>query len=98
MTIDEAITTEIGYSQPCDIICKGGADCNDCRSYHRQLVEWLEELKQYRTIGTLEECRAAVEKQNVNKELESHDEKHILECCISLMQEMVNEFAEWYRW
>nr|DAT89365.1 MAG TPA: hypothetical protein [Caudoviricetes sp.] len=24
--------------------------------------------------------------------------KHILKCCISLMQEMVNEFAEWYRW
>ena len=63
MTIDEAITTEIEYSQPCDIICKDGADCNDCRSYHRQLVEWLEELKQYRAIGTLEECRAAVERK-----------------------------------
>lgn len=49
-------------------------------------------------IKALEECRAAMEKQNVNKELESHDEKHILECCISLMQELVNEFAEWYRW
>lgn len=55
-------------------------------------------IEEYRAIGTPEECRAAVEKQNVNKELESHDEKHILECCISLMKEMVNEFAEWYRW
>lgn len=63
-----------------------------------QLAEWLEELKQYRAIGTPEECQTAMEKQNVNKELESHDEKHTLECCISLMQEMVNEFAEWYRW
>ena len=36
--------------------------------------------------------------QKADKELESHDEKHILESCISLMQEMVNEFAEWYRW
>nr|DAE66881.1 MAG TPA: hypothetical protein [Bacteriophage sp.] len=98
MTIDEAITTEIEYSQPGDIICKDGADCNDCRSYHRQLVEWLEELKQYRAISTVEECRAAVEKQKIDKDLESHDEKYILECCISLMQEMVNEFAEWYRW
>ena len=62
------------------------------------ILAMVEELKQYRAIGTPEECRAAVEKQNVNKELESHDEKHILECCISLMQEMVNEFAEWYRW
>ena len=62
------------------------------------MLVMVEELKQYRAIGTPEECRAAMEKQNVNKELESHDEKHILECCISLMQEMVNEFAEWYRW
>lgn len=61
-------------------------------------IKALEEVQQYRAIGTPEECRAAVEKQNANKELESHDEKHILECCISLMQEVVNEFAEWYRW
>ncbi len=96
MTIDEAITTEIEYSQPCDIICEDGADCNDCRSYHRQLVEWLEELKQYRAIGTPEECRAAVEKQKCNKDLESHDEKHILKYCISLMQELVGGFEKWY--
>ena len=55
-------------------------------------------LKEYMAIGTPEECRAAVEKQIADKELESHDEKHILESCISLMQEMVNDFAEWYRW
>ena len=61
-------------------------------------IKALEEIQQYRTIGTPEECQTAMEQQNVNKELESHDEKHTLECCISLMQEMVNEFAEWYRW
>lgn len=62
-------------------------------------IQALNEVEEYRAIGTPEECRAAMEKQNsTNKELESHDEKHILECCISLMQEMVNEFAEWYRW
>lgn len=65
---------------------------------YEMAINALEEIEQYRTIGTPEECRAAMEKQNVNKELESHDEKHTLECCISLMQEMVNEFAEWYRW
>ena len=63
-----------------------------------QMALVSEEVKQYRAIGTPEECQTAVEKQNANKELESHDEKHILECCISLMQEVVNEFAEWYRW
>ena len=61
-------------------------------------IKALEEIQQYRTIGTPEECQTAMEQQNVNKELESHDEKQTLECCISLMQEMVNEFAEWYRW
>lgn len=65
----------------------------------RVAIQALEEVQQYRAIGTPEECRAAMKKQNsTNKELESHDENHILECCISLMQEMVNEFAEWYRW
>ena len=61
-------------------------------------IKSLEDVQQYCAIGTPEECRAAMEKQNVNKELESHDEKHILECCISLMRKLVNEFAEWYRW
>lgn len=34
-----------------------------CANEHEQLAEWLEELKQYRAIGTVEECLAAVEKQ-----------------------------------
>ena len=32
--------------------------CNT--SYEEQLVEWLEELKEYREIGTVEECRNSV--------------------------------------
>lgn len=65
---------------------------------HGTVGQVIENCVKYEEIGTPEECRAAMEKQNVNKELESHDEKHILEYCISLMQEVVNEFAEWYRW
>lgn len=38
-----------------------------CANEHEQLAEWLEELKQYRTIGTLEECRAAMEKWTAKK-------------------------------
>ena len=38
-------------------------NCIKCAEEHEQLAEWLEELKQYRAIGTLEECRAAMEKQ-----------------------------------
>lgn len=58
----------------------------------------LEEVKQYRAIGTPEECQTAVEKQNANKELESHDEKHILKYCIGLMQELVEKFEGWYEY
>lgn len=79
---------------------KGGFDDTDCElgQAFNMAIKALEEVQQYRAIGTLEECQTAMKKQNVNEELESHDEKHTLECCISLMQEMVNEFAEWYRW
>lgn len=38
--------------------------CKKCAEEHIQLAEWLEELKQYRAIGTPEECRAAMERQN----------------------------------
>jgi hypothetical protein len=31
-----------------------------CANEHEQLAEWLEELKQYRTIGTPEELKAAM--------------------------------------
>ena len=35
-------------------------DCIKCAEEHEQLVEWLEELKAYREIGTVEECRNSV--------------------------------------
>ena len=76
-----------------------------CKEYQKPLmyayemaIKALKEVQQYRAIGTPEECRAAVEKQKVDKELESHNEKHILKSCLGLMQDMVDEFAEWYRW
>ena len=54
-------------------------DCDNCElcyekgtvGEHKEAVEMaikaLEEIKQYRTIGTLEECREAVEKQTDEK-------------------------------
>ena len=61
-------------------------------------VKDMKEVKKYRTIGTPEECRAEMDKQKVDKELESHDEKNILKSCLGIMQDMVDEFSEWYRW
>lgn len=36
-------------------------ECKKCADEHEQLAEWLEKLKQYEQIGTLEEVREAVE-------------------------------------
>ena len=34
--------------------------CNKCAKEHEQLAEWLEELKAYREIGTVEECKNSI--------------------------------------
>ena len=34
--------------------------CISCAEEHEQLAEWLEELKVYREIGTVEECKNSV--------------------------------------
>lgn len=36
--------------------------CEECKKEHEQLREWLEELQQYRQIGTVDECREAMER------------------------------------
>ena len=60
MTIDEEIVhaREVASRKFDDRV-----HCIRCAEEHEQLAEWLEELKAYRAIGTLEECRLAIEKQ-----------------------------------
>lgn len=36
---------------------KKNDECVKCAKEHEQLAEWLEEIQQYRAIGTAEECR-----------------------------------------
>ena len=64
MTIDEAIVhaREVASRKFDDRV-----HCIRCAEEHEQLAEWLEELKAYRAIGTLEECREAVDKQKAKK-------------------------------
>ena len=54
MTIDEEIVhaREVASRKFDDRV-----HCIRCAEEHEQLAEWLEELKAYRAIGTLEECR-----------------------------------------
>lgn len=43
MTIDEAI-------QHCEDVIKENKQCAECQDDHRQLIEWLTELKEYRKM------------------------------------------------
>ena len=76
MTIDEAITQErekakIHRFNSCHVDAELYADdpeeienakerCIKCAEEHEQLAVWLEELKAYRKIGTVEECKESV--------------------------------------
>ena len=92
-SVDDMSMVELAHNS-CYVDDEGNARYRD----YEMEMDALEEVQKYRAIGTLEECRAAMEKQIVEKELESHDEKHILKYCISLMQELVGKFEEWYEY
>ena len=70
LSIDEAIShaREVAEGQKrrsgiCvqnDSECDKFSACLKCAEEHEQLAEWLEELKAYREIGTVEECKNSV--------------------------------------
>ena len=72
-------------------------DCDNCElcyekgtvGEHKEAVEMaikaLEEIKQYRTIGTPEECRAAVEKQKAKKPKEYEDKFYGCPTCGNIL-------------
>ena len=61
MTIEEAIAKYKEITNT-DAICPGHCNipCEKCVQESEQLVEWLEELKAYKEIGTVEECMNSV--------------------------------------
>ena len=71
MTIDEAIAhardvaneqkRRSGICIQNDSECDKFSDCLKCSEEHEQLAEWLEELKAYREIGTVEGYKSAIE-------------------------------------
>lgn len=83
MTIDEAISharevaEEKRKSKSVNLAPEIISECELCAQEHDQLVEWLEELQQYRAIGTPEECRAAVERNNEKTRIIDG----VTECC-----------------
>lgn len=70
-------------------------ECIECAKEHEQLAEWLTELQQYRQIGTLEECREAVEKRKKRKPntriVGSHDLQTIHYECPTCAKELAHD-------
>ena len=61
MTIDEEIEKFkfiASSDNPCPRYCM--LPCDKCVDESKQLAQWLEELKAYIEIGTVEECRNSV--------------------------------------
>ena len=66
MTLDEMITNARDIACDNDVCvdsCKYSFfNCNICQEEHKQLSEWLEELKEYHSIGTPDELRGCAHK------------------------------------
>ena len=58
------VQAEQEVCEECSVYLEGGIAC---REVARFAVSALEEVQQYREIGTVEECRKAVEKQKAKK-------------------------------
>ena len=80
MTLDEAIE-QFKYDAECN---RADLDLSYAED-NEQVAEWLEELKQYRAIGTPEECRAAVEKQKTKKPKEYEDKFYGCPTCGNIL-------------
>lgn len=46
--------------------------CEMCAEQHEQLAEWLEELRQYISVGTVDECQKAREVKQKITEIVNH--------------------------
>ena len=73
MTIDEAIAHEKMDSEHCSILCTHATninDCIECRAYHKQVYEWLKELKAYKSDDFTKNLQTLVYKQGYNKAID----------------------------
>lgn len=57
---DGEISIEAIFCDDTDAIKEAYERFENCAKEHEQRAEWLEELKAYREIGTVEECRNSV--------------------------------------
>ena len=85
MTIDEAIENEKELSEHCKRMFEEMSAEDKLANkllkseiqYHEQLTEWLGELKAYRKIGTVEECKGCMLEilESYNKAIDDFEQK-----------------------
>lgn len=75
MTLEDLSCIEKGCDRDCDNCDHnyGQGTSGEQKEALSMAIKALEEVQQYRAIGTVQECRAAVEKQNAKKPKEYED-------------------------
>lgn len=84
MTESEAIEELKFSNEKCLEQCEGACSSrknNDCACQDAVIERMLDELLQYREIGTVEECRKAVEKQKAKKPVLRNDNGKLRKSC-----------------
>ena len=84
MTENEAIEELKFSNEKCLEQCEGACSSrknNDCACQDVVIERMLDELLQYREIGTVEQCREAVEKQKPKKPVLRNDNGKLRKSC-----------------
>ena len=84
MTPEEAIKDLKYDNERCLRICEGAClniEKNQCNCRDGVIERMLDELLQYREIGTVEECREAVDKQKPKKPVLRNDNGKLRKSC-----------------
>ena len=99
MTLDEAIAHEKMDSEHCSILCTHATninDCIECRAYHKQVYEWLEELKAYKSGDFTRGLQTLVYNQGYDKAIDDFksEVKDLINNSTVIRHKDVDEIAE----
>ena len=85
------VQAEQEVCEECDIYGNCHTDCKDAAVV---AIKALKEIQQYREIGTVEECREAVEKQKAKKSIDYDEDLGYFKCPSCGCVIMADEFLD----